>query len=692
MDADTQHSTNPLLQALTPGRGLPEFDAIEPEHVLPAVRAVIAESRAWVKARIAQGPPYVWSDTIAPLEALDDRLSRVWGPVSHLHGVLDSPALRAAYNAAIPELTDFETELGQNRDLYEAHQETLANDENLDGHQLVLLQHAVRDFRLSGVALEGDARQRYREIARELAQLGSKFEENLLDSEQAWFLHCERGGRLRGVPEQALSRAAAAAAERKLPGWVFTLDHPAFEAVISHCADRELRREMFEAWVTRASDRGPTAGQFDNTATMQRILALRNEEARLLGFDDYASLSLVPKMAASADAVEHFLLDLINSARSHAETELDRLRAFASEAGADSALEAWDLSFWSERLREQRTGISEAILRPFFPLNAVLDGLFRITEQLYGVRLREASPPVRPWHPSVRYIELRSDEDELIGSCFLDAYARSGKRGGAWMDDCLTRLQTTDGRRRPVAHLVCNFAPPQGDSQSLLSHDEVLTLFHEFGHGLHHLLTEVDLPSVGGLNGVAWDVVELPSQFMENFAWTREGLDQISRHVDSGEALPRDLHAKLLGTRRFQSGLAMLRQIEFALFDIRLHRDRQPPLYGRVAEVLAEVEEQTGLIERPEFDRFAHGFSHIFAGGYAAGYYGYKWAEVLSADAFGAFEETSVLDAETGDRFRRTVLAVGGTIEPAAMFRAFRGRDSDPGALLRHAGLEAISA
>jgi len=674
---------NPLLG----DREIPDFDAISPEHVLPAVRSVIAETRAWVQARVARGAPYTWADTVAPLEALDDRLARIWGPVGHLHGVLDSAALREAYNATLPELTDLHTELGQDRDLYQAYRSVLEADDGADPAARALLTQAVRDFELSGVALGGEARERYREIARELAALGARFEENLLDSQQAWQLQCSDRDRLRGVPGQALSRAAAEARSRGLSGWVFTLDHPAFDAIISHCPDRELRRAMYEAWVTRASDQGPVAGLHDNTGVIARILALRHEEAALLGFGDYAALSLVPKMASDADAVERFLIDLASKARPYAQQELTAVRQHARAAGCTDELEAWDLGYWSERLRETSTGISEGALRPYFPLDAVLDGLFAVTTSLYGVRVQAAAPPARPWHPSVRYHQLVDTDGAVIGGFYLDPYTRPGKRGGAWMDDCLTRHRSGAGLRVPIAHLVCNFTPPADGAASLLSHDEVLTLFHEFGHGLHHMLTEVDLPGVGGINGVAWDVVELPSQFMENFAWTREGLDRVSRHVSSGEPLPSAMHADLLRTRHFQSGLAMLRQVEFALLDLRLHRDYDPGQGARLAGTLAEVRQLTGLLQRPPFERFAHAFSHIFGGGYAAGYYSYKWAEVLSSDVFGAFEEAGVLDAETGRRFRETVLAVGGTVPPADMFRAFRGRDPQPDALLRHSGL-----
>jgi oligopeptidase A len=680
-------ATNPLLHALGGEHDLPDFDAIDPSHVLPAVRAIVAESRAWIDDRVRRGAPYTWADTIAPLEDLDDRLSRVWGPVSHLHGVLDSKALREAYNAVLPELTDFETELGQHRDLYRAYRETLEQEPGLDDAQRALLEQAVRDFRLSGVALEGDARSRYREIAREQARLSARFEEHLLDAEQAWQLHCEDLSRLRGVPEQALARAATEAVKRGLSGWVFTLDHPAFDAIISHCADRALRRTLFEAWVTRASDRGPVADRYDNAEVMAQTLALRHEEARLLGFADYAALSLVPKMAASPDQVEAFLIDLAERAKPHAIEELKAVRRHAAEAGCADELAPWDLAYWSERLRESETGMREEELRPYFPLDAVLDGLFAITAALYGVTVREAAPPARPWHPDVRYFELQETAGETLGGFYLDAYARPGKRGGAWMDECLCRNRSATGLRMPIAYLVCNFAPAQGAAPSLLNHEEVLTLFHEFGHGLHHLLTEVDLPGVGGINGVAWDAVELPSQFMENFAWTREGFERVSRHVDTGEPLPPALHERLLRTRHFQGGWAMLRQVELALFDLRLHRDYDPDQGARIAETLAEVRELTGLVPQPEFERFAHSFAHIFAGGYAAGYYSYKWAEVLSSDAFGAFEESAVLDPDTGRRFREAVLAVGGTVEPAEMFRNFRGREPDPAALLRHSGL-----
>lgn len=677
---------NPLLDA----SDVPDFDAIRPEHVLPAVREVLASNRAAIRERLAAGGPYGWDDAIAGFEALGDHVDAVWGPVSHLHGVQDSEALRAAYNEALPELTDYATELGQDRELYAAYRDALAADDGGDPARSALLTHAVRDFELSGVALEGADRERYREIARELAMLSTRFEEQLLDAARAWQLHCEDRARLDGVPELALGRAAEEARSRGLAGWVFTLDSPAYEAIVVHCADRELRRAMHEAWATRASDAGPCAGLQDNGEVMERILALRQEEAQLLGYRDYAEVSLVPKMATDPDQVEGFLLDLLERSRPYAERELAELIAHAGSMGHRGELQAWDLAYYAERLRESRYQLSDEELRPYFPLPAVLEGMFQVTAAIYGVTVREATPPARAWHPDVRYHELL-DGQRVIGGFYLDAYAREGKRGGAWMDDCVARAPG----RVPIAHLVLNATPPQGDDPALLSHDEVLTVFHEFGHGLHHLLTEVELPSVGGINGVAWDAVELPSQFMENFAWEREGLSRCSRHLRTGEPLPDELFQRLIRTRRFQAGMAMLRQVEFALFDLRLHRAPradQPAGSDRVNEVLAEVRALTRLVPAPSYDRFAHGFAHIFGGGYAAGYYSYKWAEVLSSDAFGAFEEDGVLDRRTGERFRRTVLAVGGTVEPDRMFRDFRGRDPSPDALLRHAGLDQEAA
>jgi len=557
--------------------------------------------------------------------------------------------------------------------------------DELQPGQRKILEDALRDFRLAGVALAPEPRARFRAIMQELSTLGAKFEENLLDATQAWRLHVTDEARLAGLPEGARERAAEAARTRGLEGWVLTLDFPCYHAVMSHASERALRREMYEAWVTRASDHGPSAGKFDNGPIMADILRLRREAARILGFDNYAELSLETKMAASVDEVRGFLEDLAQRSRNAAERELDAVREFAGQP-----LEAWDIAYWSERVREHDYQVSDEALRPYFPAERVMAGLFDTTARLFGIRIVPGGE-VDTWHPDVEFFRIENGDGSLLGHLYTDIYAREQKRGGAWMDECVGRARLGTEVSLPVAFLVCNFMPPVGERPGLLSHDDVVTLFHEFGHCLHHLLTKVEWPSAAGINGVAWDAVELPSQFLENFAWHPEVVERLSGHYQSGEPLPRTLLEKLIASRNFQSAMQMLRQVEFALFDIRLHA-REAADAAAVIDELDAVRREVAVVSYPDFNRFAHGFSHIFGGGYAAGYYSYKWAEVLSADAFGAFEERGVLDAETGRRFRECILEVGGSVEPMDAFVAFRGRPPEPGALLRLAGIDADTA
>jgi oligopeptidase A len=519
----------------------------------------------------------------------------------------------------------------------------------------------------------------------ELSTLGAKFEENVLDATQAWRLHLTDEARLAGLPEGARERAAEAARNRGLDGWVLTLDFPCYLAVMSHATDRELRREMYEAWLTRASDHGPSAGKYDNGPVMADILRLRQEAARILGFANYAELSLATKMASSVDEVRGFLEDLARRSRTAAEGELDAVRRFAGEP-----LEAWDIAFWSERLREHDYQVSDEELRPYFPAERVMAGLFDTTARLFGIRIVPGGE-VETWHPDVEFFRIENGDGTLLGHLYTDIYAREQKRGGAWMDECVGRARFGAEISLPVAFLVCNFMPPVGERPGLLSHDDVVTLFHEFGHCLHHLLTKVEWPSAAGINGVEWDAVELPSQFLENFAWHPEVIERLSGHYQSGAPLPRQLLDRLIASRNFQSAMQMLRQVEFALFDIRLHA-REAADAAAIIDELDAVRREVAVVSYPDFNRFAHGFSHIFGGGYAAGYYSYKWAEVLSADAFSAFEERGVLDAETGRRFRECILEVGGSVDPMDAFIAFRGRPPEPGALLRLAGIDADTA
>jgi oligopeptidase A len=675
---------NPLLD----DSGLPAFSRIRPSHVEPAIRAVIDECRAHVEQILGAAQPPRWDNLVIPLEALDHRLARVWAPVGHLNAVQNTEALRQAYNACLPLLSDYSSELGQHEGLYRAFARVLAEEgAGLSPGQRKVLEDALRDFRLAGVALPHEPRARFRQIMQDLAMLGAKFEENLLDATQAWRLEIRDEARLDGLSEAARQRARQTARNRGLDGWALTLDFPCYHGVMCHATDRELRREFYQAWVTRASDLGPTAGKFDNGTVIEAILRLRHEAACMLGFANYAELSLATKMASSVQEVGGFLEDLARRSRAAATAELEAVQEFAGQS-----LEAWDIAFWSERLREHAYEVSDEELRPYFPAERVLSGLFDTAAQLFGIRI-VAAGEVDSWHPDVGFFRIEDADGALLGHLYTDLYAREQKRGGAWMDECVGRAQLGAHTSLPVAFLVCNFMPPSGDRPGLLSHDDVVTLFHEFGHCLHHLLTRVDWPSAAGINGVAWDAVELPSQFLENFAWHPAVIARLSGHFRSGEPLPRTLLERLIASRKFQSAMQMLRQVEFALFDIRLHARGATDIAAVLAELKA-VRREVAVVPYPAFNRFAHGFSHIFGGGYAAGYYSYKWAEVLSADAFSLFEENGVMDPVAGRRFRECILEVGGSVDPLDAFIAFRGRPPEPGALLRLAGIseEAASA
>ena len=682
-----QHSRpegNPLLDFT----GLPRFASIEAGHALPAMEWLLADNRARIEELLARGGEHGWETLVQPLEELSHRLSRAWSPVAHLNAVVNNPELRDAYNACLPLLSAYMTELGQDERLYRAYRSIRdgAGFEMLAGPQRKLIEHALRDFRLSGIALGEQDRARYREIVSELAVLTSRFEQNLLDATNGWTRLVTEPERLAGLPDTVRAMAAQAAAQRDLQGWLFTLEFPSYLAVMTHADDRALRREIYEAFVTRASDEGPCAGRWDNGPLMERILALRHEQARLLGFANYAERSLATKMAAGPQQVLGFLDDLAQRSLPVARRELGELEAYARAHHGVEVLEAWDLPYYSEKLRQHTYDISQEKLRAWFPEARVLAGMFEIVRRLYGVTIR-ARQDVETWHPDVRFFEIHDAGGELRGQFYLDLFARPNKRGGAWMDECIIRKRSDAGVETPVAYLVCNFSPPVADGPALLTHDEVLTLFHEFGHGLHHMLTRMDYPSVAGIQGVPWDAVELPSQFMENWCWQPEAMALISGHYKTGERLPADVFERLLAARNFQAGMKMLRQIEFALFDFRLHLEYDPARGGRVYELLAEVRDRVAVVQPPPFNRFPHSFSHIFAGGYAAGYYSYKWAEVLSSDAFSLFEEKGLFDAETGRRFLATVLEQGGSREPMELFIEFRGREPQIDALLRHSGI-----
>jgi len=678
--------TNPLLE----GSVLPRFSAIRPEHVEPAVDAVLADYRARIDTLLASDAPRDFDGVLGLGETLEDHLNRVWAPVSHLHGVADSDELRKAYSAAQEKIVDFSSELGQNRALYAAV-ETVSQREDastLPRPARALIAHELRDFKLSGVALEEPARSRFREISSELARLATEFEEAVLDATDAWSEAIADESRLAGIPASGRAVLRAYAQEKSQDGWLVTLKQPSVQAVLSYADDRGLRERVYRAYQTRASDQGPNAGEFDNSARIEKILALRHEAAQLLGFRDAAEESLETKMAPSPEAVLAFLHDLAARAKPVALRELDELRAFARDELGLPDLQAWDVSYAAEKLREKKYALSEEELKPYFALDAVIDGLFAIARRVFGVSLRRRDG-VDVWHPDVRYYDLVDENGRVFAGAYVDLYARSGKRGGAWMDVCVNRFRHDGELQQPVAFLTCNFAPPTETTPSLLTHDDVLTLFHEFGHGLHHLLTEVDLPGVGGINGVEWDAVELPSQFMENFGWQREALGLFARHYRTGEKLPDELFARMQAARHFHAGLFLVRQLEFGLFDFRIHREFDPAHGARAMDILREVRDEVAVIHPPEWQRFPHAFTHVFAGGYGAGYYSYLWAEVLSADAFGKFEEAGVFDRATGSAYRESILAVGASRPALESFVAFRGREPTPDALLRSYGLAA---
>jgi oligopeptidase A len=678
---------NPLLDF----SGLPRFAEFKPEHVAPAVDQLLAEGRTAIERSLAA--PVSWDAFIAPLEDANERIGRAWGQVAHLHAVLDSPELRDAYNASLPKITQYWTELGQNQRLFEKYKQLAATAEfpSLSAPRKKIVANALRDFRLGGAELPAEKKLRYAAIQEALAAAGAKFSENLLDATNAFSIVVD-GKRVAGIPPDVLQSAQEAARKDGKDGWKFTLHAPSYLPAMQYADDRALRETLYRESVTRASEFGKP--EWDNTPLIARIVALRREIAQLLGYASYAQVSLVPKMAESPEQVLGFLDDLARRARPFAEQDVAELRAFAKQKLTLENLEAWDVPYASEKLRLERYAFSDQEVKQYFPEDIVLQGLFRVAETLYGVALRPAQAPV--WHEDVRFFEIRDRKGQsashpVIGQFYIDLYARETKRGGAWMDDAISRRRKGTELQTPVAYLTCNFSRPVGNRPALFTHDEVLTLFHEFGHGLHHLLTRVDELGVSGISGVEWDAVELPSQFMENFAWEWDVLRHMTRHVDTGAPLPRELFDKMVAAKNFQSGLAMLRQIEFALFDMRLHFDFDPASGRTALQLLEEVRQKVAVLRPPAYNRFPNNFSHIFAGGYAAGYYSYKWAEVLSADAYSAFEEVGpaqgILDPMTGERFRDEILAVGGSRPAAESFRAFRGREPTVDALLRHNGM-----
>jgi oligopeptidase A len=669
--------SNPLLSPA----GLPPFDRILPEHVSEAVEALLAEANSALEKAVGSDVPADYDAMSAVLDVATERLSRAWGAVSHLNHVADTPELRAAYTENLARVTEFHTRLGADERLYAKYKAIAEAGASLNPARRQALSNAMRDFVLSGAELRGEAKKRFTQIQERSAELSQKYSEHVLDATDG-FAHYASEAELDGVPADVKQAAREAAQAEGRDGHKITLHFPSYFPVMQYATNRELRRTLYSAYVTRASELGAKP-ELDNGALMSELLALRQEEARLLGHPNFAEVSLVPKMADSPQQVTDFLRDLARRARPYAERDLVELREFSAQELGLPTLEAWDMAYAGEKLKEARYAFSDQEVKQYFTEPKVLEGLFRIVETLFDVSIRADTAPV--WNDTVRFYRIERGT-QIVGQFYLDAYARSGKRPGAWMDDVRSRWARPEGLlQTPVAHLVCNFAPPVGGKPALLTHDDVITLFHEFGHGLHHMLTQVNDLAVAGISGVEWDAVELPSQFMENFCWEWEVVKRLTAHVDTGEALPRTLYDKMVAAKNFQSGLQTLRQVELALFDMRLHAE--PGNEQRIQQVLDEVRREVAVVIPPPFNRFQHAFSHIFAGGYSAGYYSYKWAEVLSADAWSAFEESGVLDAETGQRYRREILEAGGSRPAMQSFKAFRGREPRIDALLRHQGM-----
>lgn len=670
---------------------LPDFQAIDPANIPAMISQMLDKHRARLKGILTQNQTFTWDNLLAPMEEMSDELNKYWSPIGHLHGVMETESLRKAYNETLPLLTEYSTELSHNTALYEAIQQ-IADSEHfkqLNPAQRKIIENELRDFKLAGVNLPPEKKQRIAELYQKLSQLTTKFSENLLDATHAYTMHLTDVNTLAGLPEQALQLAREQAEHRKLDGYVITLDYPAYSAVMRYARQRDLRKSLYEAYLTRASDVGPNAPQYDNTNIMKDIIATRDEIAHLVGFDNYAALSLATKMAPSTQEVMRFLTDLLTRSLPLAKSEHADIARIAKEKDNLPKLESWDGAYYSELLRASLFNFTQEELRPYFPINHVLPGLFGLVSQLYGLTIQEESG-VNVWHPDVKFFSIYDAKGELRGGFYIDLYARAHKRDGAWMDDCRTRRRLDNGSiQYPVAYLTCNFMPPVDGNPALLTHDDVITLFHEFGHCLHHLLTKVDYLSVSGINGVAWDAVEFPSQFMENYCWEKASLDLIAKHYQTGAPLPDDLYQKMNAAKHFQDGLQMVRQLEFALFDFRIHLEYDPNFKGnQIQSILDDVRKQTAFTEVPKWNRFQNSFSHIFAGGYAAGYYSYKWAEVLSADAYSKFEENGIFDATTGRSFMENILEVGGVREPLASFVAFRGREPTIDALLRQSGIE----
>lgn len=676
-------TTNPLLNT----SWLPKFMAIQPEAVEPAIRHILQENQACIK-ELLKPKAYTWDNLMQPLEDLGDRLSHAWSPVSHLHSVMQSDALRNVYNACLPLITEYYTLLMQNQTLYQAVNSFSLSEKfsKITAAQKKAVENLLRDFHLSGVDLDEAKKARFMELEKKLSQLTTQFSQNLLDATQSWVLPINDKNQLTGLPDSALELAETNAKQCNLPGWALTLDYPSYSAAIKFLDDRGLRQKLYEAYVTRASDQGSNAEQWDNSAIMMQILSARHQLANLLDFANYAEYSLTVKVAKQPITVMNFLNELLNKCKPFAEKEIAELKEFTKSINGPAKLEPWDVAYYVEKLRKAKFNFSEEEIKPYFPINKVMHGLFVLVNKIYGLTLKERSN-IEAWHPDVKFFDAFDSNQNYRGSFYIDLYARARKREGAWMDNCRIRRRLTDGSiQHPVAYLVCNFTPPLEGTPTLLTHDEVLTLFHEFGHCLHHILTQIDCAAVSGINGVPWDAVEFPSQFMELFFWDPKVLRMVSGHFQTSESLPEHLYQQLLAAKNFHSGMHMIRQLEFALFDFRIHLEYDNQNNNFIQDTLDDVRKKTSLLEIPRFNRFQHSFSHIFSGGYAAGYYSYSWADVLSCDAYEKFVENGLLDQKTGESFLRNILEQGGACDPLTAFTEFRGRPPQIEALLRQNG------
>ncbi len=675
-----------ILRGSMSAVSLPQFTSFNIEHFVEHLDKLLQHNLEQIEIILKENTQFTWHNLMHPLEEMDDALERFWAPLSHLHAVVNSKKLRDCYQACLPKLSAYEAAIGHNHELYSAIKSL--DTSTLDKAQTKIVEDCLRDFELSGVALPKEKKQRFEEMQTRLSQLANQFENNVLDASQAFSLHITDEKRLAGLPEHAINTAHELAAEKELTGWMLNLEFPCYLAVVTYAEERALREEIYYAFATRASDQGPSAGNFDNTTLIDEMLALRQEKAALLGFANYAELSLATKMADSTKQVLEFLHDLSTRSHHQAKTEFKSLQEFAKEEYGIEEIAPWDLAFLSEKKSQKEYAISQEELRPYFSLNQVMEGFFTIVNKLYGMNMEEITG-VDTWHPDVKCYRVLDEDMQLRGYIYADLFARQHKRGGAWMDSLQSRRKLANGDvQLPIATLTCNFAKPSAKKAAALSHDEVLTLFHEFGHCLHHVLTQVDYLNASGINGVEWDAVELPSQFFENWCWEHSAIQLLTQHVDSREKLPDELFSKLLAAKNFQSAMAMMRQLEFALFDFRIHQEFKSGGSGLVAKILNEVRKETTVVPVAAYNRFQHSFTHIFSGGYAAGYYSYKWAEVLSSDAFSRFEEEGIFNSSTGRDFLHSILEVGGSKKAAEAYLQFRGRPATVDALLRHNGIE----